>query len=271
MVTHYTDKAVNDLFISEEYINKYLTYKINNKDKIENLNNFFNSLDINKKYYKMNISSKNKKFKNNLSNQTLIIKYINNELNKVTENNINDTIININNKILENKTLLPIIIDTIIDKCIFQLQYIDLYVNILISLLKIDNTNVTVFINKKYDEIFNKNIILENSYDNLCKINKNIDASIGISILIIKLELKNIISNYIDNIINGMINFIEINLLNNDITYKYILSLYNIFLLLDNNYISKYALKINKFIQNENINKKNKFKLMDIMDIKNKQ
>jgi hypothetical protein len=271
MVIHYTETVVNELFKSEEYMNNYLTYRNKNIEKIKDLNYFFNSLDINKKYYKMNISSKNKKFKNNLSNQTLIIKYINNELNKVTENNIDETIVNINQKILENKTLLPVIIDTIINKSIYQLQYMDFYISILISLLNIDNINITILIDKKYNEIFNKQIILEDTYDNLCKVNKNIDASIGISIFIIKLELKNIISNYIDNIIDAMINFINENISNNDITYKYILSLYNIFLLLDKSYINKYTTHINKFIENKNINKKNKFKLMDIIDLKIKE
>jgi hypothetical protein len=271
MVIHYTENVVEELFKSENYLNNYLIFKKENKDKIKDLNYFFNSLDINKKYYKMNISSKNKKFKNNLSNQTLIIKYINNELNKVTENNIDETILNINKKILENKTLLPVIIDTIINKSIFQLQYIDFYISILIYLLNIDNINITILIDKKYNEIFNNKIILEDTYENLCKVNKNIDASIGISIFIIKLELKGIISNYINNIINGMIDFISNNLLNNDITYKYILSLYNIFLLLDKSYIDKYSIQINEFKNNANINKKNKFKLMDILDLKLKE
>ena len=271
MEIHYIETDVNELFKSEEYMNNYLTYKNTNIEKIKDLNYFFNSLDINKKYYKMNISSKNKKFKNNLSNQTLIIKYINNELNKVTENNIDETVININQKILENKTLLPVIIDTIINKSIYQLQYMDFYISILISLLNLDNINITILIDKKYNEIFNKKIILEDTYDNLCKVNKNIDASIGISIFIIKLELKNIISNYTDNIINAMINFITEKISNNDITYKYIISLYNIFLLLDKSYINKYTIHINKFIENNNINKKNKFILMDIIDLKLKE
>lgn len=147
----------------------------------------------------------------------------------------------------------------------------DFYISILISLLNLDNINITILIDKKYNEIFNKKIILEDTYDNLCKVNKNIDASIGISIFIIKLELKNIISNYTDNIINAMINFITEKISNNDITYKYIISLYNIFLLLDKSYINKYTIHINKFIENNNINKKNKFILMDIIDLKLKE
>ena len=77
MVIHYTDEDVKGLFDSDEFNNNLLAYKKDNSKKISELSSFFNSLDINKKYYKMNISSKNKKFKNNLSDETLIIKYIN--------------------------------------------------------------------------------------------------------------------------------------------------------------------------------------------------
>ena len=181
MVIHYTDEDVKELFDSDEFNNNLLAYKKDNSKKISELSSFFNSLDINKKYYKMNISSKNKKFKNNLSDETLIIKYINNELNKVTEENISVTIQNINNKILENKTLLPLIIDTIINKCIYQLQYIDYYINILMELLNIEsNIDIDSIIRKKSNEIFSIDIELEDTYDNLCKVNKNIDEFIPV-------------------------------------------------------------------------------------------
>ena len=53
--------------------------------------------------------------------------------------------------------------------------------------------------------------------------NKNIDDSIGLSVLIIKLELNNILGNYIDPTIQRM--FSNIILDDEDICYKYIISI----------------------------------------------
>ena len=266
MVIHYTEVDVKELFDSEEFNNNLLTYKHDNSKNISELSSFFNSLNINKKYHKMSISSKNKKFKNNLSNETLIIKYINNELNKVTEGNIEHTIQNINKKISEDISLVPLIIDTVIDKCIFQLQYIDYYIDILMELLKIEsNIDIDSIIKKRSTDIFSIDIELEDTYDNLCKVNKNIDEFIGISILIIKLELLSVICDYTDNIIINMMEKAKTN--NNDLSYKYIISLFNIFKLLDKGYVNRNLDKLKELSNSDNICKKNKFKIMDILDL----
>ena len=103
----------------------------------------------------------------------------------------------------------------------------------------------------------------DKNYDSLCKINKNIDDSIGLSILIIKLELNNILENYINPTIQRMFNNIILD--DEDICYKYIISMYNIFNILDKSYIEKYKDNLTK-LMNENISKKNKFKIMDILE-----
>jgi hypothetical protein len=53
----------------------------------------------------------------------------------------------------------------------------------------------------------------------------------------------------------------------NDISYKYILSLYNIFKLLDKDYVNRNLDKLKELSNNEKICKKNKFKIMDILDL----
>ena len=169
------------------FLSNYSIYKSNNEEKINNLINYFESLDINKKYYKMNISSKNAKFRNSLSNETIIMKNIHNYLNKVTSQNINDIKLKIKQEISKNKEILNLIINIIIDKCISDTKYIDLYIDILYDLSKIYNIKLDVFIkkymNKIYIEInYNKN---DTNYVNLCNMNKNIDNTIGLSILII--------------------------------------------------------------------------------------
>ena len=266
MVISYTDNDVEKLFNNSKFNNNFLAYKKQNKAKIDKLNIFFSNLDINKNYFKMNISSKNKKFRNNLSNETITLKFINNELNKVTNDNLDNIILSINNKLIENKNLLPLIIDSIINKCIYQIQYVNNYIKILNNLLNISNIDINVIIQKNINIIYKDNIIIKNNYDNLCKINKNIDASIGLSSLIVKLELLNIIENYTNNIIEKLFNIIFKNIDNEDIVYKYIISLFYIFKELDKSYLLKHTEKLNK-IKYENISKKIKFKIMDILEI----
>jgi len=60
--------------------------------------------------------------------------------------------------------------------------------------------------------------------------------------------------------------FSNIILDNEDICYKYIISMYNIFNILDKSYIEKYKSNLEKLI-NEKMSKKNKFKVMDILEM----
>ena len=53
---------------------------------------------------------------------------------------------------------------------------------------------------------------------------------------------------------------------NEDICYKYIISMYNIFNILDKSYIEKYKSDLEKLMK-ENISKKNKFKIMYILEM----
>ena len=126
------------------------------------------------------------------------------------------------------------------------------------------NINIDNLINKRIKNIYIELEQKDKNYDSLCKINKNIDDSIGLSILIIKLELNNILENYIDPTIQRM--FDNIILDNEDICYKYIISMYNIFNILDKSYIEKYKSDLEK-LMNEKISKKNKFKIMDILEM----
>ena len=60
--------------------------------------------------------------------------------------------------------------------------------------------------------------------------------------------------------------FSNIILDNEDICYKYIISMYNIFNILDKSYIEKYKSNLDKLI-NKKMSKKNKFKVMDILEM----
>ena len=263
MVIHYSPESLEKIISSDDFLSNYESYKLDNQGKIDNLTDFLNSLDINKRYYKMSVSSKNKKFQNNLSEETQSIKYINNQLNKLTKDNIDSIKSNIHSKILEYKQLIPLIIDEIIDICIKQISYVDLYLIILDDILLIKKVDISIQIDKSIESVYIENTYT-NDYDSLCKLNKNIDDSIGLSILIIKLELKSLIKGYTIPIIQKMLDNIVIE--DDDIVYKYVMSLYNIFKLLDKQYIIINKDKLDE-LSNKKISKRNKFKIMDILDL----
>lgn len=266
-MTQNSYESIIDVFNTDDFLLEYNEYKKLNKKKINDLNIEISNININKNYYKLNISSKNIKFRNNLSEDTISIKNINNLLNKLTKNNIN----NISNELLieinKNKSIIYHIIDTIISKSISELQYIDYYITVLDKILKTNNNvNIDNIIKNKCNNIYVEYEKNKSDYLSLCSFNKNIDEFIGLSTFIIKMEINNIIKNYKCYIINKMFDNIIID--NEDILYKSIITLYNIFTLLDKNEIIKYKEKINDIL-NKNISKKNKFLLMDILELIN--
>ena len=259
MVISYTEDELNLIFNNPNFLSNYDIYKQNNITNIDNLKNVLDSFKMNKNYHNISIN-KNKKHQ---SKETIKLKNINNLLNKCT----NDNIYNIKKEILDDiKNTIHIsylVVDSIINKCILQPQYIDLYIDILKDILKIKEYDINKNITDKKKVIYIETV-KENNYDALCELNENIDKSISLSILIVKLELNNLIVNQIDNTIEGLFNNIVLD--SEDICYKYIISLYNIFEILDNSYITKYAKKLNN-LKNHKISKKNKFKIMDILEM----
>ena len=261
MVIVYTSDELNKITNDSVFLSKYEEYKIKNRIKFNNLQKFLDSLDINQKYHKISIN-KNKKYQ---SEETTIIKNINNLLNKTTSNNIETIKKEIVYSIDNAKHLLELIINSLLDKCISQINYIDLYIIILKDLLSIDKKiNITSLIDKKIKCIYIESTQKDLDYDSLCKLNKNIDDSIGLSILIIKLELKSLIKGYTIPIIQKMLDNIVIE--DDDIVYKYVMSLYNIFKLLNKQYIIINREKLVD-LSNKKISKRNKFKIMDILDL----
>ena len=88
---------------------------------------FLNSIETNKKYYKMGIS-RNKKFKRKENTDTLTIKEINSLLNKLTYQNKNENIEKINTLI--KPQFFKYIIENVIDKSLLHHIYIELYVEL---------------------------------------------------------------------------------------------------------------------------------------------
>jgi hypothetical protein len=158
-------------------------------------------------------------------------------------------------------------ITSIIDKCISEPCYIDLYIDILKDILDKYKLDIRYIINDKINTIFS--LIIESyemsEYDILCNINKRIDNSVGLCILIVKLEQNFIIENYIKDTIDRFLSRLDIS--NTELCDKSITSLHTIFNLLDSRYIVIYEDKLKELYDKE-IGKKNKFKLMDLFDLK---
>ena len=246
MVVHYTSERLHTIWNSTEFKKIYDKYKVENKKKIDKL------ININKPDFKLsNISEDIKHFKNNL--------------NKLSTSNIDKL----------NKTICDVITDEIleeclyilIDKCISEPLYVDLYVCVLKNILDSHELDIRYIINDKIKKVFDDNIITENisEYDKLCNINKRLDECIGLCISIVTLEKNFIIQDYIKNTIDKF--FLTIDTSNTELSDKSISSLYTIFKLLDSRFIIVYEDKLQE-IKEMDIGKKNKFKIMDIFDLK---
>ena len=143
MVISYTEDKLNTIFNNPNFLLSYEEYIKTKKSENKKLTDFLDSLDINKKYHKISIN-KNKKYQ---SEETTQIKNINNLLNKCTVENIDNIKKDILFSIKNTIHILPLVLDSIIDKCIMQPNYVDLYINIIKDLLSLD---------KNYDMIFEK-------------------------------------------------------------------------------------------------------------------
>ena len=272
MVIVYTEDTLESIFDDPDFLLDYDKYKETNKVNIDNLQKFLDSFKTNKNYHKISIN-KNKKYQ---SLETTKIKNINNLLNKCTIDNIDNIKKEILDDIKNTIHISNLVVESILKKCILQPNYIDLYIQILKDIIKVknydiqqnlDNTKTLIYKEDNEDkedkEDNEDKEDKEVDYHTLCELNENIDKSIALSILIVKLEYNNLIEDQIDDTIIRMFENIVID--NEDICYKYIISLYNIFELLDVSYIEKYKDKLIK-LKNERISKKNKFKIMDVLE-----
>ena len=245
MVIHYSREEFEKIWTSKDFINEYNKYIEINVSKLTKLKN------INKKDFQ-------------LSNESEEFKLFKNYLNKLSTLNIEKSKSNIINLITDDVLEKSIIY--IIDKCIVEYSYIDLYVIVIKDILNKCPLDIRYIINNKIENIFNniKKIDISD-YEQLCDINKQVDQSIGISILVVHLEKNQIIEKYITTMIEKFIKSMDLS--NIEISNKYISSLYNIFKLIDTDYITLYEKDLNELLTKTKC-KKNKFKIMDIFDLK---
>tara|TARA_Y100001958_G_C21221987_1_gene547335 strand:+ start:58 stop:837 length:780 start_codon:yes stop_codon:yes gene_type:complete len=253
-------EVIKDYMKSTDFINIYNDYL---KTKDDSLISFLDNIDLNKKYYRMNIN-KNKKYVKVTTEDTSLIKEINSMINKLTSSNYD---------ILKKKIIDKITVDHIIPYIIQQLTessmkhhiYIPYYVGILKEIKSEKKKQILIKLcNKHYTEFFYQDKNIGNNftdYEKLCEKNKNIDNIIGYSLFISHLEKEDIIDNYIEKVLDPFMK----NLSKDDIElYKMLVSFESIS---DIHYqiIPKRYQTILQTIKNETKSSKIKFKIMDIL------
>tara|TARA_B100000035_G_scaffold226277_1_gene194710 strand:- start:608 stop:1402 length:795 start_codon:yes stop_codon:yes gene_type:complete len=264
MIEDLSESQVNDILSSKSFLEKYSLYE--KEVNINKLRNFFDDIETNKNYFRLNVKKSRKYI--NRNNDTDIIKTINANINKCTDMNCDEITKLIINDINQNEHLLNFVIESILEKCIIQTTFVHNYVKILNeinnnkNILRIMNNTL----NKYYSFIFeNSDIKSNNVYDNLCNENKRTDNMIGYLMLITYLDKEKIICNRIDKLITNIMN--DILEKENDEIYKLLNCLFNIGLI-STEYIIKYKNDLIKF-KDKKYNSKLRCKVMDIEDLYN--
>jgi hypothetical protein len=254
-------EKVIDLFQTSSFKEGFEEYKSKNTKAINEITEFLDCIETNKKYYRIGIQ-KNKKYRKKQNEDTEDIKNINSLVNKITENNF-EIIKNEISTLINKEHLIPYIIETVIEKSILHHRYIKLYVSVLKD---INTKNKIKFITHKcdkyYDDFFNKFKVGGSSYEDLCKKNKNIDNIIGLSILITYLEKEKLLLNYVEKVLDPFME--RVGETNEEELFKMLTSFYNISQLYYEEIPEKYKEKLVKL--KEGKSHKIRFKIMDILD-----
>ena len=242
-------------------------FKVNYHDYLQKKDNhlieFLDNIDLNKKYYRMNIN-KNKRYKKETTVDTTSIKEINSMINKITNTNY----IILKKEIIQKITvdhIIPYIIQKLVESSMIHHIYIPYYVGILKEVNSPKKQQILLKLCNKYHcEFFNENKESNNnsSYEKLCTKNKNIDNIIGFSLFISHLEKEDIIDNFIEKVLDSYMN----NLSSKESVemYKMLVSFESIsrihYQIIPPRYIT-----ILRKIQEEAPSSKIRFKVMDIL------
>jgi hypothetical protein len=254
----------NTIFSSDDFLNKYSKYK--EKTNINDLIDFLDNIETNKKYYRMNIH-KNKRYKQVVTEDTSSIKTVNSMINRLTEINYEILKPQILEKINKDY-IIPYIIESIFEKSILHHRYINLYVGILKDMNNCSpktQKELNKMYYKYYNILFNDRIIDDdrNDYQRLCDKNKKTDNIIGFSLLITYLEKEKVLKGYIEKVLEPFLNCLSD--VESDIElYQRLLSFENISKIYFTIIPKKY-LDILRNLQDNCDSPKIRFKIMDIL------
>jgi len=258
----YLNNNMEKILSNEVFLKDYNEYKKN--IDVDKLRNFFDDIETNRNYFRLNLK-KSKKFINK-NNDTLTIKNINSNINKCTEDNMDNIIKLIMEDLNKNEHLLNLVIESVLEKCILHNNYIYIYINI-IKKIK-EEKDITRVLNntleKYYKFIFEEEVEKsDNIYDNLCNENKRNDNKIGYLMLMTYLDKHDIIKDKINDLLKNIMN--DIFKKDNDDIYKLLSCIFNI-CLISKEYLLEYLEDIKK-LKDKKYNSKVRCKVMDIEDL----
>ena len=262
MIEDLSEKQMNEILSSPKFLEKYSLYE--KEVDIEKLRNFFDDIETNKNYFRLNVKKSRKHI--NRNNDTDTIKTINANINKCTDMNCDEITKLIINDINKNEHLLNLVIESVLEKCILHNNYIYIYINI-IKKIK-EEKDITRVLNntleKYYKFIFEEEVEKsDNIYDNLCNENKRNDNKIGYLMLMTYLDKHDIIKDKINDLLKNIMN--DIFNKDNDDIYKLLSCIFNI-CLISKGYLLEYLEDIKK-LKDKKYNSKVRCKVMDIEDL----
>lgn len=261
----YSDQKLKEIYGDESFITNLTNY--DNKG-LSKLLSFLDSIQLNTKYYRLTTNKNNIKYKKLISDDTLLLKDLNSILNKLTDQNVSKLSNKIKDKINDKSHLKQMIIKTILEKSIVYINFISVYVDLLINLYpNIEETTINNLLNDMYNSIQNKNIDSSQSeYLQFCDKNKKIDLIISHTYLICECEKKLLIKDKITTMIDALIDAYNKSD-DEDDRFRSIKCLYAIFqsIYSDTPIPDKYIQKFNVCKENEKT-MKIKFKIMDLLE-----
>lgn len=257
----FDDKSLLDLFTTEEFKRDYQEY-VSSMDTVSTVRDFLNSIELNHDYYKLNLAS-------NLSE--LKLKTIHGVLNKVTGQNLEETIHHVIDEIERDLHLVSKTVPILLEKCILQKSYIQHYLRILqtidakynVKQAILDQIEVYTKLFQQSDEMVNQH---QEDYSKLCEKNKWADNYIGFCEMIYQLESKELIHNKFEQMIQSIFEQIHtcIETKSNDVM-KYVSCLYTIYV--EMNQCPPESKQKLQEIQSRLKDKKIIFKIMDILEL----
>ena len=248
---------------SSDFLGEYQIYL--SKFNSEDLREFLDNIDTNKKYYRMAIH-KNKRYSKVIAEDTNKIKQITSLINKLTE----ATYESLSNKIIQlmnEDYLVPYIVETLVEHSLTHHIYIPLYVGIL-KMISSTETDPSIHrsCNKFHEKVFHDSSSKEDesSYLELCAKNKKIDNIIGFSLFITHVEEQGILTEQISKVLNlFMENILQLE--NEEEIYKMLISFHNISQIKFKDSIpDEYTHHLYK-LRDKGISSKIRFKIMDIL------
>ena len=255
-------ELIKEFLKSSDFKKGYSDYL---KTKDNQLPDFLDNIELNKKYYRMNIN-KNQRYKKEITADTSSIKEINSLINKLTDKNYEVLKTEIIQKITVDH-IIPYIIDKLTENSITHHIYIPLYVGVLKEIKSYKKKHIILKIcNKYHTEFFYETKVQSesSSYEKLCSKNKNIDNIIGFSLLISYLEKEDIVNNFIEKVLDPFMKYLSSSSKNDVDIFKMLVSFESISKIHYQIIPKRYQDILNE-LKKSTSSSKIRFKIMDIL------